>query len=359
MAASDAAPAIVEALCRDLPKSLAVHLHQIDLLQDRVLLVRLTAEDFARASFLDQRVVTREAQAAWFGWEQLERCMAGSHARTPAHFIFHVGHCGSTLLSRLLAELGVLPLREPLPLRTLAELHAELDTPGCRWSKPTFAGRLDVLLASYARGTQPAAVKASSFCNDLAMQMLVKSNDTKATICYVALRPYIANMLIGPNSRLDLLAMAPLRLRRLDARVGGGAGRLSEMRAGVVAAMSWVTEMSALAATLDAVAENRCHCVEFDAFLADVPAGLHCLADHVIPGVTDARVAAAATSPALKQYSKAPEHAFDAGLRRRLLAEAEAQFGDEILAGLRWGESAAARFEPVARALDRFGASAC
>jgi len=357
MAGTDAGPAIAESLCRDLPKSLAVHLHQIDLLQDRVLLLRLAPEDFARASFLDQRVVTHDTQGAWMGWDQLERCMAGSRPSTPAHFIFHIGHCGSTLLSRLLAELGVLPLREPQPLRTLAEVHAELEAPSVRWSRSTFERRLDLVLTSYARGTQPVAVKASSFCNDLAIDLLVKSASSRATLCYVALRPYIANMLIGPSSRLDLLAMAPLRMRRLDARVGGGTGRLSEMRPGIVAAMSWLTEMSALAATLDAVAPYRVHCVDFDVFLADVPAGLRRLAGHVIPGVADERIAAAADSSSLKQYSKAPEHAFDAQLRRRLLAEAEAQFGDEIRAGLSWCESAADRFEPIARAIDRFRSS--
>jgi hypothetical protein len=129
------------------------------------------------------------------------------------------------------------------------------------------------------------------------------------------------------------------------------------MRPGIVAAMSWLTEMSALAATLDAVAPERVHCVDFDVFLADVPAGLRRLAGHVIPGVGDERIAAAADSPSLKQYSKAPEHAFDAQLRRRLLAEAEAQFGDEIRAGLSWCESAAERFEPIARAIDRFRGS--
>src|SRR4026208_509760 len=40
----------------------------------------------------------------------------------PLHYIFHTGHVGSTLVSRLLDETGaVLSLREPLPLRTLAE----------------------------------------------------------------------------------------------------------------------------------------------------------------------------------------------------------------------------------------------
>ena len=92
IAGTDAGPAIAESLCRDLPKSLAVHLHQIDLLQARVLLLGLTPEDFARASS-SISTSSRQRPGAWFGWEQLEACMAGAPA-WPAHFIFHVGHCG-------------------------------------------------------------------------------------------------------------------------------------------------------------------------------------------------------------------------------------------------------------------------
>ena len=62
MAAIEGTTAIAERLCRDLPATLDVHLHQIDLLQERVLLLRLAREDFLQATFLDQRVVKRESE---------------------------------------------------------------------------------------------------------------------------------------------------------------------------------------------------------------------------------------------------------------------------------------------------------
>ena len=68
-----------------------------------------------------------------------------------------------------------------------------------------------------------------------------------------------------------------------------------------------------------------------------------------------ARIDAVATGPATRQYSKAPEHAFDTGLRRRLLEQSQALFGEEIRAGLDWLDRTAGRFVPVARALERFG----
>jgi hypothetical protein len=178
----------------------------------------------------------------------------------------------------------------------------------------------------------------------------------RATVCYVRPWAHIANLLVGPASRLDLVSMAPLRMRRLEARVGGGSGRLAEMSPGVVAGMSWATEMASLAATLADTDPVRVHCVDFDEFLKDIGNGLRRLAEHANAGAsTPARIAAVAAGPATRQYSKAPEHAFDRGLRRRLLEQSQALFGEEIRAGLDWVERTAARFPPVARALERFG----
>jgi hypothetical protein len=236
MAAIEGTTAIAERLCRDLSATLGVHLHQIDLLQDRVLLLRLAREDFLQASFLDQRVVKRESEGCWFDWDQLGRCLSPTTLATAAHYLFHVGHCGSTLLSRLLAELGVLPLREPLPLRTLAEVHADLDSPSCRWSRPTFDTRLALTVALYDRGHEPRMVRRRATARSGARCAGAERREP----CDGLLRraaTRIANILIGPSSRLDLLSMAPLRLRRSMRARRRRVGRLSEMRPGVIAAM--------------------------------------------------------------------------------------------------------------------------
>jgi len=350
------APGIVEALYRDLPSVLEVHLHQIDLLQDTVLLARLTRNDFMQASFLDQRVLSLDTAANWVPWGALAQRLSSQVRTSPAYYLFHIGHCGSTLLSRLLGELGVLPLREPLTLRTLAELHPDLDAPHSRWNRATFDARLALVLAACDRGAGSRAVKPTSWCNDLAPAILAGDARVRATVCYVRPGAHIANLLVGPASRLDLMSMAPMRLRRLDARVGGGSGRLTEMSPGVVAAMSWATETAALGAALEDVGQERICCIDFDDFLEDTRKGLHRLAMHAGASAVElARVDAVATGPATRQYSKAPEHVFDSGLRRRLLEQSQALFGEEIRAGLDWLERTAGRFAPVARALQRFG----
>ena len=345
-----------DALYRDLPAALTVHPHQVDLLEDRLLMLRLSEETLRDASFLDQRVLTRGADGAWFAWQQVAERMGNAATGTTAHYVFHIGHCGSTLISRLLAELGVTPLREPLPLRTLAEMLPDLGQPYSRWSRDTFETRLALLCNLFDRGAGPRAVKATSFCNDLAPLILAGNQAVRATIVYARPRAYIANMLAGSNSRLDLSSVAPLRLRRLDARTGGGLGCLHEMSPGIVAGMSWASEMSALAATFDGSDGARVLAVDFDDFLRDVRGSLGRLARHIVPGTQDDLIAAAAASPALTRYSKAPEHVYDAGLRDSVLADAERRWSEDIRAGLAWCERAATRWPVVARALERFDA---
>ncbi len=95
-------------------------------------MVRMREEDYRAASFLDDRMLTAQSKGAWVPLEQVMEKAQRIEAR-PLHFIFHTGHVGSTLLSRLLGETGgVLSLREPLPLRSLADAFDTPATDGLR-----------------------------------------------------------------------------------------------------------------------------------------------------------------------------------------------------------------------------------
>jgi hypothetical protein len=345
------APDDAAALCRDLSETITIHPYRIDMVRDRLLLLRLTLEQMNGAAFLDQRVQEGKPPGAWLAWERVSAIMAGRQPGAAAHYLFHVGHCGSTLVSRLLGELGVTALREPLPLRTLAETHMGLDAPESRWSRPTFDTRLTLLTSLFDRGAGPRTVKATSFCSDLAISILASHGDRRATVVFTALRPYLANVLAGPASRVELQTMAPMRHRRLRTHVGDGIAPLHGMSPGQVAAMSWMTEMTALAAVPDVIDPGRLAYIDFDRFLVDAGPQLRRLADHVQPGIPDEQLFAAVSGSTMTRYSKAPEHAYDARLRQEVLADGERRFGDEIRSGLAWCERVADRSPAVARAL--------
>ena len=126
----------------------------LDVAGDRLLVARMAEADYAGASFLDQRILTQDRPCQWFGWEDLER-LSGSLPATARH-IFHIGHVGSTLISRLLGELpDVLAVREPVLLRGLADLRRIRGRPESAWSPHRFDARVGMALGWLSRTFRP------------------------------------------------------------------------------------------------------------------------------------------------------------------------------------------------------------
>ena len=76
-----------------------------------VRLVAMDRDSYRAASFLDDRLMQQPVDAQIIAWPDVESAVAGE-MRTDARWIFHVGHVGSTLVSRLLGEIdGVLAVR--------------------------------------------------------------------------------------------------------------------------------------------------------------------------------------------------------------------------------------------------------
>src|SRR5262245_59767355 len=102
-------------LPRDFSLSAAYPLFAFEPTQDRAWVLHFEPEDYSRASFLDQRALHHREISGW----TVSRAELMAACDTPAsldrlHWLFHIGHCGPTLVSRLLDLLpGVLGLREP------------------------------------------------------------------------------------------------------------------------------------------------------------------------------------------------------------------------------------------------------
>ena len=69
----------------------------------RVRLVAMDRESYRAASFLDDRLMQQTIDAQIVAWPEVEAAVAGD-LRTDARWIFHIGHVGSTLVSRLLGN---------------------------------------------------------------------------------------------------------------------------------------------------------------------------------------------------------------------------------------------------------------
>jgi hypothetical protein len=305
---------------------------------DAVRLVKLDESAYARASFLDQRLLGQGYPQAHC--TRAELAAAATGLMLEARYVFHIGHVGSTLIARLLgAHPAYFALREPALLRTFP-----LPLP------PAAATDLEVLLRLFSRtwhAPQRALIKVTSFASDLAEGVLGSGDSARAVFMFAQPLTYLRTILAGPNSRREAQQLAGLRLARLARRLGAPA-RAPRFE-GEYLAMSWLCEMTALAQAA-AAHPARILWVDFDHFLTDPVASLVRISAALGEPLTPAAAASLVAGPLMRQYSKAPEHAYDAALRRAVLAAAEAEHGTELSRGIAW-LTACAEHAPAARAV--------
>ena len=307
--------------------------------------VRLDEAAYRAASFLDQRLLKGGYEQANGSGEVLRS--AGAQLPIRAHYIFHTGHVGSTLVSRLVgAHAGFFSVREPALLRALLN-YGQL---------PNGAADLDAVRALMSRTWHPeqhAVIKATSFVSELAETLLTGGDNPAGIFMFATPLAYLRGILGGPNSRVEARMLAPARLQRLARRLGEGAWRPDPASEGEHIAMSWLCEMTVLHQAASRCG-NRVLWVDFDRFLSDPAAGL--LAIFRALGAADlaaGEIEALVRGPLMNQYSKAPEYAYDAALRQEVLLSAEQEHAGEIRRGMNWLRNVGRRNALVAEVLER------
>lgn len=319
-------------------------LHQIDPVLKRALIVRLGRDDIGRAAFLDERVLGAARDGGWIPLNQLPRFAASAAAH---RFIFHIGHCGSTLLSRLLDQWPrVTGLREPLALRNLSDLHGSGDSPLARID-PAELSTLDLTVLGmlgrpFRTGDQPV-IKATSSCNGLIAPILQQVPAATGVFLWIPLADYLAAILKSEGARRDALGFAAARLSWLQQWPQASGLRLYRMSEPEIIAMGWLAEMKRLDGLNDSA---RLLDLDFTRLLADPVPTLDAIAAHLgLAG--DASIAERAwASSASRQYAKASEHAYRREDREHDLALSRQRFQREISEGLRWLERQDANLHP-------------
>jgi len=306
---------------------------KLDTVGRRILWLRLDAAQRREAAFLDDRAMPPQAEGGWMPWDSLPA--ANTAGAIAADAIFHIGHCGSTLLSRLLDSwTEVQGLREPLPLRTLAEAWPGLDLPESRLS-PTEAPHL--LQALWSRWSQPlpphrrSVVKATSSCNGLIDPLLSLHRTMRAILLDMPLRPYLATLLKSPGSVHDAANAAAERLRDLHARGYADGVALHGLTLPQQCAMGWLAERLRFGAIAQGEHGARVVRMDFEELLADPERELRRAAGHL--QLDPAGVTGALASSAWGRYSKAQTHGYGREDRAHDLELATQRHGKEIAEG--------------------------
>ena len=346
-----------ESLLADLGQTPDVLFQDLDAINRRGLLVRVSETDYRRASFLDHRVLKPNTEGAWFPLARILKESAGLRQPLPPHFIFHVSHCGSTLLSRLLAELhGNLPVRDPLFTLVLALQRRELGQAMARFTPDDWDRLFDLSLRALGRTYrlgERAFIKTTSACANLLEPLAIQSPASRVLLLYTDLETWLCTMLRDEAVRENGRQFAPAWFRDFMVMTERGGLKLAELSDAEQFALNWLTGMLHFHRALDRM-PGRVQLCDFEAFLVDPAAALASAARFL--DLDPGRAEEVATGPLMRRYAKNPDRAYDGAKRRQELQQARAQVGKEVDDGLAFAGKLCREhpvLEPIARYLHR------
>jgi hypothetical protein len=332
----------------------SIYPQNLNLAREAVLFLRVSRPVLERASFLDDRILTPQTEGRWVRFAELAPWMNGAAPARPLHFIFHAGHVGSTLVSRLLDEAGaVLSLREPLTLRVLAEAADDADAPYALASTVEFETLLRWFTALWARGyadTKAVVLKATSSAQRLAPSLLRHAPNARALVMNLKAEPYLATLLSGENSYIDLRGQGPERYRRLARLAEPPPTPLHAMSLGEIAALTWLVE-TLTQRDAQRVHGERVMAIDFGAFLNDPAAAMRSVCAHFSISASEGFFTNVPNSQVLQHYSKAPDRAYSPAFRAQLLAQSRDLNAAEIRKGMDWLDAFARRSPAASAAL--------
>lgn len=305
-----------------------------------VRLVAMDRDSYRAASFLDDRLMQQAVDAQLVPWPDVEAAVEGD-LRTDARWIFHIGHVGSTLVSRLIGELGdVLAIREPRLLRDIAVSPPEV--------RECYIAAVPKLMSRTFGENEVACVKATSFASEIAARLVPAGE--RALFMYARPRNYVASILAGENSVKELHALATYRQQRLMSR----AIEFPEPRTDADrAVIAWACEITTLEAAFAALGDRRIEWADFDAVLGNMVAELARVASFFGFGAAERELAAIAAGPLMRRYSKDPNYDYSPSLRQKLIQQELNLQGRDIDAALAMLSAASERSPLLAQALGR------
>ena len=333
-------------------------LQNIDLVGGGSMFVRITEEIYKASMFLDNRLQVKNPQTHITNlWPLAELVGKRIPEQAPLNFVFHVGHCGSTMMSRMLEDLGgVLALREPLPLRWLAGAARELNTPLAQLDEDRYLQLQTLLLRLYARtyrNSDTALIKATSDCSFIADRLLATHPSNKAVLLYVSLDTFLTGMLRSDLRRQETLQFSQSRLHDLHSVIGAEHIRLFELDVAQKTAVSWLANVALLHKLTEQKSAEQCLFMNFETFLSEPVPFFKKMTEFLQMDVGDKQIEQVVFGPIIQAYSKDPNFPYNPAARAAELNEARQKYGEEIKAAYDWANQICERF-PALHNLKQF-----
>jgi hypothetical protein len=292
---------------------------------DAAIFVPMDRAAYHRSIFLDGRIsaaagAPRRLRASELVGEPLQSA--------PTSWIFHVAHCGSTLLARALDKPDAnLILREPLALRQLALAPDRQKL-----------ALVTALLSRRYNADLPTIVKANVPANFLLPQLVGFDPDARAIFLHLGLRDYLLAILRNEGHREWV--------RRVTAQLSAHLGDLSSFSDAERAATLWMAQMRAFSNGIAHLANARS--LDAEAFFAAPRLFLGLAADHLGVPLTDEEIEAITAGPLFSTYSKNPQLQFNNEMRLTRRSELEQTLVGELDQAQRWVDERGGEQQAVA-----------
>jgi hypothetical protein len=303
------------------------YLHSFD--GNAAIFVPMDRAAYHRSIFLDRRIspaINRPSRV------DLTELTASAPPPLQTNWIFHVAHCGSTLLARALDQLQTnLVLREPMALRQLAfDFDAE---------------RLAIVNAMLSRRYEPdlpTIVKANVPVNFLLPGLIELNPQTRCVFLYLELRDYLLATLRGEVHRNWLKNITT----HLAPHLKGRAASTDAERAALV----WTAQVEAFADAINRLPSART--INGEAFFAAPFELVRLSAEHLEVPLGEEQIKANVAGPLFTTYSKNPSVRFDNEARLARRAELERTLAPELELAQEWvaknGETAVKAMDVIA-----------
>lgn len=292
---------------------------------DKAILVPMDRAAYHRSIFLDARISPAGNTAQLVPWALLPA------QGPPPAWIFHVAHCGSTLLARALDDPEVeLVLREPLALRqaAVALLHARAGRPSGTGAHSQLA-----LVAGFCGrryGTSGRAlVKANVPINFVIDDLLVEDRDAPVILLYFPLADYLAAIMRGPNHRAWLRGVTDVLKSNIEALVGVYGASDAE-RAGAL----WLAQLRAYAAAQ--AQYPKAFSLDANTLFNAPRLVIEAAAELVGRPICGSNIDAILSGALFTTYSKNPAHIFDNATRLARCTAVAREITPEIAAARAW-----------------------
>jgi alpha-ketoglutarate-dependent taurine dioxygenase len=297
----------------------------------------MTAGHFQDSIFLDMRIKPASDGLAQVNMRNLLAVDQRKPVpRQPINFIFHIAHCGSTLLSRAFDRTdAALVYREPHTLRQIGVEVAQTPTyPGMA---PLTKSKLSLALTMAQKRylpTQPVIVKANVPVNLMLPDVMAGIQGSKGLLLYLPLEAYLLSILKSEANRSWIQGLCREIGWRFCKVLNLDPASIADLSIPQATGFVWLAQMRLFADAVKAVPGLKT--LSAETFFQTPAPVLEALAKHFSVGLDRAYFDELTAGDLFNRHAKDPGRVFDDAARRTELEARKKALSGDLEEAMAW-----------------------